>query len=283
METRSCSKCPPRSFAKQEGSTSCQCEESFYRSPADPANMACTKPPSAPRNAISNVNETSVFLEWTAPEETGGRKDVTYSILCSKISSDSSHYEPCGSHVRYLPQRTGLRNSSVMVVDLLAHTNYTFEVEAVNGVSVLTAPLRQFVSLNVTTNQAAPSPVTVVKKSKTAKNSITVAWQEPDRPNGIILEYEIKYFEKDQETSYTIVKSKEMEVSVDSLKPSSAYIFQVRARTSAGYGGFSRRFEFETSPYLAASSEQGQVPVIAVAVTVGIILIALVTGFLMSG
>ncbi|TRZ00321.1 hypothetical protein DNTS_007152 [Danionella cerebrum] len=87
----------------------------------------------------------------------------------------------------------------------------------------------------------------------------------------------------DQETSYTIVKSKEMEVSVDSLKPSSAYIFQVRARTSAGYGGFSRRFEFETSPYLAASSEQGQVPVIAVAVTVGIILIALVTGFLMSG
>lgn len=34
---------------------------------------------------------------------------------------------------------------------------------------------------------------------------------------------------------------------------------------------------------VAASSEQGQVPIIAVAVTVGIILIALVTGFLMSG
>lgn len=113
-----------------------------------------TEPPSAPRNAISNVNETSVFLEWTAPEETGGRKDVRYNILCSKISTDSGHYEPCGSHVRFLPQRTGLRNTSVMVVDLQAHTNYTFEVEAVNGVSELTAPLRQYVSLNVTTNQA---------------------------------------------------------------------------------------------------------------------------------
>ncbi|XP_073685382.1 ephrin type-A receptor 5 [Garra rufa] len=128
-----------------------------------------------------------------------------------------------------------------------------------------------------------PSPITVVKKGKTAKNSIAVSWQEPDRPNGIILEYEIKYFEKDQETSYTIIKSKETDVLVDGLKPSSAYIFQIRARTSAGYGGFSRRFEFETSPYLAASSDQGQVPIIAVAVTVAIILIALVTGFLMSG
>uniref|UniRef100_A0A8C1IEG3 receptor protein-tyrosine kinase n=1 Tax=Cyprinus carpio TaxID=7962 RepID=A0A8C1IEG3_CYPCA len=130
----------------------------------------------------------------------------------------------------------------------------------------------------------APSPITVVKKGKTAKNSIAVSWQEPDRPNGIILEYEIKYFEKDQETSYTIIKSKETDVLVDGLKPSSAYIFQIRARTSAGYGGFSRRFEFETSPYsVAASSDQGQVPIIAVAVTVAILLIALVTGFLMSG
>uniref|UniRef100_A0A673IPP9 receptor protein-tyrosine kinase n=1 Tax=Sinocyclocheilus rhinocerous TaxID=307959 RepID=A0A673IPP9_9TELE len=130
----------------------------------------------------------------------------------------------------------------------------------------------------------APSPITVVKKGKMAKNSIAVSWQEPDRPNGIILEYEIKYFEKDQETSYTIIKSKETDVLVDGLKPSSAYIFQIRARTSAGYGGFSRRFEFETSPYsVAASSDQGQVPIIAVAVTVAIILIALVTGFLMSG
>uniref|UniRef100_A0A8C1B098 receptor protein-tyrosine kinase n=1 Tax=Cyprinus carpio carpio TaxID=630221 RepID=A0A8C1B098_CYPCA len=249
LQTKSCSKCPPRSFTKVEASTSCQCEQGYYRTESDPSNMACTKAPSAPRNAISNVNETSVFLEWSAPEETGGRKDVRYNIVCSKISTDSGQYEPCGSHVRYLPQRTGLKNTSIMVMDLLAHTNYTFEVEAVNGVSELTAPLRQYVSLNVTTNQAAPSPITVVKKGKTAKNSISVSWQEPDRPNGIILEYEIKYFEKDQETSYTIIKSKETDVLVDGLKPSSAYIFQIRARTSAGYGGFSRRFEFETSPY----------------------------------
>uniref|UniRef100_A0AAZ3ST33 receptor protein-tyrosine kinase n=1 Tax=Oncorhynchus tshawytscha TaxID=74940 RepID=A0AAZ3ST33_ONCTS len=249
LQTPACSKCPPHSFTRVQGSVGCTCEEGYYRRDSDPPNMACTRPPSAPRNAISNVNETSVFLEWAVPEETGGRKDVSYNILCRKISVDSRHYEECESTVRFLPQRNSLRNNSVMVADLLAHTNYTFEVEAVNGVSELTNPGRQFVSLNVTTNQAAPSPVSVVRKGNSGKNSISVSWQEPDRPNGIILEYEIKYFEKDQETSYTIIKCKETEIVADGLKPSSVYIFQIRARTSAGYGGFSRRFEFETSPY----------------------------------
>lgn len=111
-------------------------------------------PPSAPRSAISNVNETSVFLEWIPPADTGGRKDVSYYIACKKCSSHSGLCEACGGHVRYLPQQTGLKNTSVMMVDLLAHTNYTFEIEAVNGVSDQNPGARQFVSVNVTTNQA---------------------------------------------------------------------------------------------------------------------------------
>ncbi|KAM4854583.1 ephrin type-A receptor 5 isoform 5-T5 [Thomomys bottae] len=130
----------------------------------------------------------------------------------------------------------------------------------------------------------APSPVTNVKKGKITKNSISLSWQEPDRPNGIILEYEIKYFEKDQETSYTIIKSKETTIAAEGLKPGSVYVFQIRARTAAGYGVFSRRFEFETIPVsIAASSDQGQIPIIAVSVTVGVILLAVVIGFLLSG
>ncbi|XP_059578179.1 ephrin type-A receptor 5 isoform X16 [Alligator mississippiensis] len=130
----------------------------------------------------------------------------------------------------------------------------------------------------------APSPISSVKKSKITKNSISLSWQEPDRPNGIILEYEIKYFEKDQETSYTIIKSKETTVTADGLKPGSAYIFQIRARTAAGYGGFSRRFEIETIPVLAASSDQSQIPIITLSLTVGVILLAVVViGFLLSG
>ncbi|XP_058153732.1 ephrin type-A receptor 5 isoform X5 [Dasypus novemcinctus] len=217
--SQSCSKCPPHSYTHEEASTSCVCEKDYFRRESDPPTMACTRPPSAPRNAISNVNETSVFLEWIPPADTGGRKDVSYYIACKK----------CISH-------------------------------------------------------AAPSPVTNVKKGKIAKNSISLSWQEPDRPNGIILEYEIKYFEKDQETSYTIIKSKETSITAEGLKPASVYVFQIRARTAAGYGIFSRRFEFETIPVsVAASSDQSQIPIIAVSVTVGIILLAVVIGFLLSG
>ncbi|XP_031198754.1 ephrin type-A receptor 5 isoform X7 [Mastomys coucha] len=130
----------------------------------------------------------------------------------------------------------------------------------------------------------APSPVTNVKKGKIAKNSISLSWQEPDRPNGIILEYEIKYFEKDQETSYTIIKSKETTITAEGLKPASVYVFQIRARTAAGYGVFSPRFEFETTPVsVAASNDQSQIPIIAVSVTVGVILLAVMIGFLLSG
>ncbi|XP_060236819.1 ephrin type-A receptor 5 isoform X8 [Meriones unguiculatus] len=130
----------------------------------------------------------------------------------------------------------------------------------------------------------APSPVTNVKRGKIAKNSISLSWQEPDRPNGIILEYEIKYFEKDQESSYTIIKSKETAITAEGLKPASVYVFQIRARTAAGYGVFSRRFEFETTPVsVAASSDQSQIPIIAVSVTVGVLLLAVMIGFLLSG
>ncbi|XP_027491617.1 ephrin type-A receptor 5 isoform X8 [Corapipo altera] len=168
----SCSKCPPHSYTLDEASTSCLCEEHYFRKESDPPTMACT----------------------------------------------------------------------------------------------------------------TPSPVSSVKKGKITKNSISLSWQEPDRPNGIILEYEIKYFEKDQETSYTIIKSKETAITADGLKPGSAYVFQIRARTAAGYGGFSRRFEFETSPVsVAASSDQSQIPIIVVSVTVGVILLAVVIGFLLSG
>uniref|UniRef100_P54757-5 Isoform 5 of Ephrin type-A receptor 5 n=1 Tax=Rattus norvegicus TaxID=10116 RepID=P54757-5 len=131
------------------------------------------------------------------------------------------------------------------------------------------------------TCQGTPSPVTNVKKGKIAKNSISLSWQEPDRPNGIILEYEIKYFEKDQETSYTIIKSKETTITAEGLKPASVYVFQIRARTAAGYGVFSRRFEFETTPVFGASNDQSQIPIIGVSVTVGVILLAVMIGFLL--
>lgn len=116
-----------------------------------------TGPPSAPRNVISNINETSVILDWSWPLDTGGRKDVTFNIVCKKCGGSSRQCEPCSDNVRFLPRQSGLTNTTVTVVDLLAHTNYTFEIDAVNGVSDLSTLSRQFAAVSITTNQAGES------------------------------------------------------------------------------------------------------------------------------
>ncbi|XP_039600905.1 ephrin type-A receptor 3 isoform X2 [Polypterus senegalus] len=280
-----CAKCPPHSYSHEEGAVYCKCEKNYFRALKDPASMACTRPPSAPRNVISNINETSVILDWSWPLDTGGRKDVTFSVVCKKCGSSNRHCEPCRDAVRFLPQQIGLFNSTVTVTDLLAHTNYTFEVEAFNGVSDLSSGPRLFAAVTITTNQAgkAPSAVTVIRKDRTSRNSISMSWQEPEHPNGIILDYEVKYYEKEQETSYTILRSKGTNVTISGLKADTTYVFQMRARTAAGYGGSSRKFEFETSPdSFSISSENSQVVMIAISAAVAIILLTVVVYILIG-
>ncbi|XP_043557131.1 ephrin type-A receptor 3 isoform X2 [Chiloscyllium plagiosum] len=272
-----CSKCPPHSHAQEEGSVYCDCDRNYFRAHKDPISMACTRPPSIPRNVFSNINETSVILDWSWPTDAGGRKDVTFSVICKKCTSGPTQCEPCMSNVQFLPRQTGLANTTVTVVDLLAHTNYTFEIEAVNGVSGMSSVPRQFAAVSITTNQAAPSLVTVIKKERTSRNSISLSWQEPEHPNGIILDYEVKFYEKEQETSYTIMRSKGTNVTINGLKPETTYLFQIRARTAAGYGMPSRKFEFETSPdSFSIAGENSQVVMIAISAAVAIVLLTVV-------
>uniref|UniRef100_A0A8D2PT38 Ephrin type-A receptor 3 n=2 Tax=Zosterops TaxID=36298 RepID=A0A8D2PT38_ZOSLA len=273
-----CAKCPPHSSTYEDASLNCRCEKNYFRSEKDPPSMACTRPPSAPRNVISNINETSVILDWSWPLDTGGRKDVTFNIVCKKCGGGGRQCEPCSGAVRFLPRQSGLTNTTVTVVDLLAHTNYTFEIDAVNGVSDLSALARQFAAVSITTNQAAPSPITVIRKDRTSRNSVSLSWQEPEHPNGIILDYEVKYYEKqEQETSYTILRARGTNVTISGLKPDTTYVFQIRARTAAGYGTSSRKFEFETSPdSFSISSENSQVVMIAISAAVAIILLTVV-------
>ncbi|XP_031814716.1 ephrin type-A receptor 3 isoform X2 [Sarcophilus harrisii] len=123
-----------------------------------------------------------------------------------------------------------------------------------------------------------PSPVTIIRKDRTSRSSVSLSWQEPEHPNGIILDYEVKYYEKqEQETSYTILRAKGTNVTINGLKPETTYIFQIRARTAAGYGTNSRKFEFETSPdSFSISSENSQVVMIAISAAVAIILLTVV-------
>lgn len=65
-----------------------------------------------------------------------------------------------------MPQQTGLADNYVTVMDLLAHANYTFEVEALNGVSDLSRSQRLFAAVTVTTGQAGKSSYFRARRTK---------------------------------------------------------------------------------------------------------------------
>lgn len=116
----------------------------------------------------------------------------------------------------------------------------------------------------------APSPVTSIQAKDITRHTISLAWQPPDRANGVILEYEVKYYEKvrrrcrccartptkthvfsfpqDQnERSYRILKTSSRSTDIKGLTPLTSYVFHVRARTAASYGEFSGPFEVMTN------------------------------------
>ncbi|XP_059546862.1 ephrin type-B receptor 2 isoform X5 [Myotis daubentonii] len=211
-----CTHCPINSRTTSEGATNCVCRNGYYRADLDPLDMPCTTIPSAPQAVISSVNETSLMLEWTPPRDSGGREDLVYNIICKSCGSGRGACTRCGDNVQYAPRQLGLTEPRIYISDLLAHTQYTFEIQAVNGVTDQSPFSPQFASVNITTNQAAPSAVSIMHQVSRTVDSITLSWSQPDQPNGVILDYELQYYEK------------------------------VRARTVAGYGRYSGKMYFQT-------------------------------------
>ncbi|XP_050787147.1 ephrin type-A receptor 8 isoform X2 [Gopherus flavomarginatus] len=241
-----CAKCPLHSYSESRAAQVCRCDSSYYRAAQDSPSAACTRPPSAPVNLVSSVNGTSVTLEWTPPLDKGGRTDITYNVVCRHCTWDLGQCEACGSGIRFVPQQMSLGQAALTVANLMAHMNYSFWVEAVNGVSHLSLEPRRFAVVNITTNQAAPSQVVVLRQENTGQNSVTLLWHEPDQPNGIILEYEVKYYEK------------------------------VRARTSAGCGRFSQMVEVETGKAIALRYDTMTIIWICLTLITGLVILLVV-------
>ncbi|XP_027026036.1 ephrin type-B receptor 2 [Tachysurus fulvidraco] len=244
---QSCQQCPINSRTTNEGATSCVCRVGYYRTDSDPAQMPCTTVPSAPQTVISSVNETSLRLEWIPPRDSGGRHDLVYNIICKSCGSGRGACTRCGDNVQFVPRQLGLIEPRVHISDLLAHTQYTFEIQAVNGVSDQSPYSPQFASVNITTNQAAPSMVSIMHQVSRTIDSITLSWSQPDQPNGVILDYELQYYEKNTaEFNSSTLRSQTNTAVVRVLKPGTIYVFQVRARTVAGFGRFSGKMYFQT-------------------------------------
>ncbi|XP_060690775.1 ephrin type-B receptor 3-like isoform X1 [Hemiscyllium ocellatum] len=273
-----CALCPSNSRVNSEAATICQCKNGFYRADSDQPEMGCTSVPSAAQNVISKVNETSLSLEWSEPQDVGGRDDLLYNIICKKCSVEGKICSRCDDNVEFVPRQLGLTERHVFISNLLAHTRYTFEIQAVNGVSSKSSLPPQFAAVNITTNQAAPSPVLMLHLLSATSNSMTLSWLAPEKPNGIILDYELKYREKDQdESTASTITSQKNKIRIEGLKPFASYGVQVRARTVAGYGKYSETVDFQTlMENESGKSIQEQLPLIVGSATAGLVFIVAV-------
>uniref|UniRef100_A0A671RPA1 receptor protein-tyrosine kinase n=1 Tax=Sinocyclocheilus anshuiensis TaxID=1608454 RepID=A0A671RPA1_9TELE len=136
VSSEACKPCPKNTQPSGHGATSCTCKDGFYRATEDPKTAVCSGLPSAPQSLVATTAQMSIGrlqLSWRPPADTGGRSDITYTVVCERCEGRAC--QPCGEKVRLDPSNTDLKETRVTVSELEPLLNYTFTVEARSGVS----------------------------------------------------------------------------------------------------------------------------------------------------
>ncbi|KAM9827130.1 ephrin type-B receptor 4b-like [Neosynchiropus ocellatus] len=272
-----CRVCPANSNTRIPGSAYCLCLPGYYRADSDPPHAACTRPPSAPRSIVSQINDTTVTLEWSEPLDRGGRPDLTYRIICSicrpTAKGLASSCSPCDDGVLFKPAQQGLTQRRVVVGGLIPHSSYSFTVQALNGVSELSQVEPSSNRVNVTTRKDVPLPVIGLRRVAASESTLTLEWNAALLQNqNHVLDYQLRYYAKDGEDAgqWHYLSSRTSSVVIPGLRRSTQYLVQVRARSQAGYGPFSAASSFNTLPDGVA---HGQLVLTAVLVSLAILLL----------
>ncbi|XP_053067651.1 ephrin type-A receptor 10 isoform X3 [Acinonyx jubatus] len=199
-----CSPCPEHSRALENASTFCVCQDSYARSPTDPPSASCTRPPSAPRDLQYSLSRSplALRLRWLPPADSGGRSDVTYSLLCLRCGREgpAGACEPCGPRVAFVPRQAGLRERAATLLHLRPGARYTVRVAALNGVSGPAAAAgATYAQVTVSTGPGAPWEEDEIRRDRVEPQSVSLSWREPipaGAPGANGTEYEIRYYEK---------------------------------------------------------------------------------------
>ncbi|XP_033048318.1 ephrin type-A receptor 1 isoform X2 [Trachypithecus francoisi] len=278
MDIPQCLTCPQHSTAESEGATICTCESGHYRAPGEGPQVACTRPPSAPQNLSSSASGTQLSLRWEPPADMGGRQDVRYSVRCSQCqgtAQDGGPCQPCGVGVHFSPGARGLTTSAVHVSGLEPYANYTFNVEAQNGVSGLGSSGHASTSVSISMGHAESLSGLSLRLVKKEPRQLELTWagSRPRSPGGN-LSYELHVLNQDEERYQMVLEPR---VLLTELQPDTTYIVRVRMLTPLGPGPFSPDHEFRTSPPVSRGLSGGEI----VAVIFGLLLgAALLLGIL---
>ncbi len=169
---------------------------------------------------VTEISATEMTIQWSPPSQPNG-VIVRYTVTV----------DPVGIQITST-------NLDAIVTNLSPFTVYTIRLEACNSIACATN------STEVQTSESTPgfiSPPQLVAINATA---IQVSWEEPTRPNGIIIQYDLR------RDSILILSTNGFTFTyVDtSLTPDQLYSYSIQAYTSIGPGAESSPREIQTPP-----------------------------------
>eukprot|EP00731_Ephydatia_muelleri_P018869 Em0011g909a len=222
--------------------------------------LTLTLIPSTPSLIIAQVTSTSITVMWSQP---GGEIGTTYTlsytyqgpcagaeevefsayilIVTASIGAVSSppasvlvNTSSAGFSMELWTSGVGgtvaTSERTMTVNGLSPYTNYSIEVSAVNSdgaTGAYSSPLF------VVTHQSTPGPVTGLQAFNKTFTTITLTWQLPPVPNGVIIMYQVTYSTNGVVNTYNTTTP---QVIITGLVPRTTYTFSVTAYTITGPG-----------------------------------------------
>ncbi|KAJ8251409.1 hypothetical protein GJAV_G00221030 [Gymnothorax javanicus] len=188
---------------------------------------------SVPSNGPANVSavaatSSSILVRWfDVPEAERNGLILGYKILYRDRSTDSPlqfwTVEGNGTHSALL---TGLGKYVLYQIQVLAYTRI--------GDGVPSSP-----PILERTLDDVPGPPMGILFPEVRTSSVSLTWQPPAQPNGVILAYQIAFRRNSSDSSAAVVELLSPSVrryTATGLDPERTYVFRVMAQTRKGWG-----------------------------------------------
>ncbi|XP_064626438.1 receptor-type tyrosine-protein phosphatase mu-like [Lineus longissimus] len=210
-------------FAETSGGNGTEVEVQEFTSPGVPMRK--------PHVVTGRLTSRSISIKWWEyPCEDRNGPNGSYSIQLNNLDSNN---------VRTLDPIPLGNVYQKVVTGLIPYTRYSLVFMFVNSEGA--SPNETF---EFRTREEVPPPPRL-EKLAISPDSITVAWYPPDPPFGKILEFQLRYWEQtdynETKNLLTISNGVEGRKIFDDLTTDVTYVFMIQAKTSIGWGNWSKK------------------------------------------
>lgn len=269
-EVVSCTKCPVNSRSTKSGSSYCTCFKGYYRHPSEGKHLPCFKPPNPPSNlTLLFIDQTSAIISWSMPrfnevelKEPSFPYNVLYKAIClscpttvifnpptdtfNETKLTISNLEPASYYTVQIHSMVGVSYKTLNTS--LSEPGNSYVPSLTNGSNIIDELKTEFAEISFTTESTVLSTVFNLKVTAITSNEIDIIWDKPLHSDSPLEYYEARWFPKHEFeiVNKTILSTKEPKIHISDLIANTEYGFQVRCKTSTGYGAYSNILYVQT-------------------------------------